>query len=204
MSTSSAHSLGLAATPAELVAAARQMHERGWVPATSGNLSVRHGLGALMSPSGISKGELSPSGLVSVDEHGHAASGTPSAETLLHLAIYRRFPEAQAVLHAHSTNAVVLSRKVEATIELVDYELSKALSGISDHQTVVRIPVIANDQDMRRLAPVVDAALTRTESRWAFVLKGHGVYAWGNTVAQALRHLEALDVLFGYQLLEAR
>jgi methylthioribulose-1-phosphate dehydratase len=177
---------------------------RGWVPATSGTLSLRRGTGAFMSPSGISKGSLRPEGLVLVDELGRAAAGTPSAETLLHVLIYRRFPEAQVVQHAHSTNAAVLSRRVEATITLEGYELCKALDGITDHQTIVRIPVIANDQDMARLAPVVDAALTRTESRWAFVLKGHGVYAWGQSVAQALRHLKALEVLFGYQLQETR
>jgi methylthioribulose-1-phosphate dehydratase len=187
-----------------LLQAGRLMHERGWVPATSGNLSLRFGSGALLSPSGVSKGALRAEALVPVDAQGRSTTGTPSAETALHLLIYRRFPEAAAVLHAHSTNAVVLSRLVEGDLELQGYELAKALRGVTDHLTAVRVPVIANEQDMALLAPRVEAAIDRSGTRWAFVLKGHGVYAWGNSVEEALRHLEALDALFGCQLLELR
>jgi methylthioribulose-1-phosphate dehydratase len=192
------------ATLEELLAAARFLDAKGWVPATSGNLSVRAEAGAWISPSGVDKGELTAQAMVRVDAAGRSTQGTPSAETLLHLLIYRRFPDALAVLHAHGPNGVVLSRLVPGDFELHGYELAKVLRGVPDHLTGVRIPVIDNDQDMPRLVPVVEAAIARCESRWAFMLRGHGLYVWGRSVAEARRHFEALEVLFGYQLMELR
>jgi len=190
-------------SPEALVAAGRAMHARGWVPATSGNLSVRHPDGGLyISPSGVDKGALVASAFVHVDADGAAHGGAPSAELGLHQLVYAREPEAQIVLHAHSTNAVLLSRRVGAEVALHGFELQKALRGVVTHDIVVRIPVLDNDQDMTALAPRVSAALDHTGSRWAFVLRGHGIYAWGRTVSEAMRHLEALDVLFACALAE--
>jgi len=98
---------------------------------------------------------------------------------------------------------VLLSRRVRDEVVLQGFELQKALRGVVTHEGVVRIPVLDNDQDMVALAPRVAAALDHTGSRWAFVLRGHGVYAWGRTVPEALRHLEALDVLFACALAES-
>lgn len=188
----------------ELLVAARFLEAKGWVPATTGNLSIRAEQGAWISPSGVDKGQLTAQAMVRVDAAGRSEQGTPSAETLLHLMIYRRFPDAAAVLHAHGPNGVVLSRLVAGDFELHGYELAKVLRGVPDHLTHVRIPVIENDQDMPRLVPIVEAAIARAESRWAFMLRGHGLYAWGRTVAEARRHFEALEVLFGYRLMELR
>jgi methylthioribulose-1-phosphate dehydratase len=138
-----------------------------------------------------------------VGDDGVAHGGAPSAELGLHQLVYARDPEAQVVLHAHSTNAVLLSRRVGTEVTLHGFELQKALRGVVTHDAVVRIPVLDNDQDMVALAPRVAAALDHTGSRWAFVLRGHGVYAWGRTVPEALRHLEALDVLFACALAES-
>src|SRR5579875_3344276 len=78
-----------------LVAAGRRMDTRGWVPATSGNLSARLGDGAMaITRSGVHKGFLSPRDIIAVDFDGHSLTpgGRPSAETLLHCQLYRLWP----------------------------------------------------------------------------------------------------------------
>ena len=80
----------------------------------------------------------------------------PSAETLLHTQLYSWRPEIGAVLHTHSVNATVLSRLTpEDFIEFEDYELQKAFSGVSTHESRVRVPIFDNDQDIARLAAKV-------------------------------------------------
>jgi methylthioribulose-1-phosphate dehydratase len=117
-----------------LLAACHWIGEKGWCPATGGNMSLRlDDRHCLVSESGKDKGSLSESDflLVETATNGHVPSGrTPSAETGLHTLIYRLYPQIGAVLHTHSVNATVLSR-VESSERLVlqGYEMQKSLAG---------------------------------------------------------------------------
>lgn len=64
--------------------------------------------------------------------------------------------------------------------------------------------MVANDQDIDRLAAAADAALDAAPGARAYLIEGHGVYAWGSDLAAAARHLEALDYLLGIELELAR
>jgi len=89
-----------------LAAAARRLHERGLVAAAEGNLSLRlSGGGWLVTPSGRCKGELGPRDAVRIDAAGGGAAGRRSSEWPLHAAVYRCWPEAVAVVHAHPPTA---------------------------------------------------------------------------------------------------
>jgi methylthioribulose-1-phosphate dehydratase len=172
------------------------------VPATSGNFSARLSDGTIaVTVSGKHKGHLQLDDIMLVDAEGQSLDGKkPSAETLLHTSIYRRFPEARAVLHPHSVNATLASRIFGQEIVLEDYELLKAFSGIDTHETRIVIPVFANDQNIARLAGEVERYLDRHGAIHAYVIAGHGFYTWGGSVAEALRHLEALEFLFECEL----
>jgi methylthioribulose-1-phosphate dehydratase len=186
------------ARAAELIAAGRFFFERGWVPATAGNFSARLDERHMaVTVSGRHKGELTEDGLLVVDLDGNVISEgkRPSAETFLHIIMYRRSPQIGAVLHTHSVNATVLSRISPDGLMLEDYEVLKALPGIDSHQTRLKVPVFANDQDIRQLAARVDDAMNRDPGIAGYLIEGHGLYTWGRDVADARRHMEAFEFL---------
>ncbi|MEY4211190.1 MAG: hypothetical protein RLZ92_1571 [Pseudomonadota bacterium] len=96
----------------QLIAAGRFIDSKGWVPATSGNFSARLSDGTIaITVSGRHKGHLQRDDIMLIDANGDSLDGKkPSAETLLHTSIYRRYPEVQSVLHPHSMNATLAAR----------------------------------------------------------------------------------------------
>jgi methylthioribulose-1-phosphate dehydratase len=192
----------ITARGAELIAAGRELYARGMVPATSGNFSARLPDGdILITVSGAHKGRLDPSRLMLIDAGGRSLDGRrPSAETALHVQLYRRFPDCRAVLHPHPASATLLSRLRNGPCVLQGYELLKALPGIDTHDRAVTIPNFANTQDIDSLAREVDTWMDAHGPAPAYLIAGHGFYTWGDSVEAALRHVEALDFLFDCEL----
>ncbi len=188
----------------ELIGNIGELAARGWTPATSSNFSMRlDDRHAAITVSGRDKGRLVEDDIMVVDFDGQgvATAHRPSAETLLHTQLYRRFPEIGCVLHTHSTVQTVASRLFagQGHIRLEGYELLKALHGNSTHETAIDVPVFANTQDMTELAAQVDALLDR-QALWGYLIDGHGLYAWGRDMAEARRHLEAFEFLLNCEL----
>ena len=186
----------------ELIAAGRFIDSKGWVPATSGNFSARLADGNIaITVSGRHKGQLQRDDIMLIDPQGQSLDGQkPSAETLLHTSLYQRYPAVQAILHPHSINATLAARLFKTEIVLEDYELLKALAGIDTHETRISIPIFANDQNIPRLAAQVDTFLDQQGDTHAYIIAGHGFYTWGGSVAETLRHLEALEFLFDCEI----
>ena len=168
---------------------------------TSGNFSVMvssRPFALLMTPSGAHKGRLKASDLLLVDAHGRAKSGArkPSAETLLHLEIIRA-RGAGAVLHTHSVWSTILSERHAHTggLAIEGYEMLKGLGGVQTHEHREWIPILANDQDMPRLAGRLCEALGSQPAAHAVLFGGHGLYTWGKDVDEAARHVEILEFL---------
>jgi len=182
----------------ELIAAGRFIDSKGWVPATSGNFSALLSDGNIaITVSGRHKGCLQRDDIMLIDSAGVSLDGKkPSAETLLHTSLYQRFPKTRAILHPHSINATLISRLFKDEIFLENYELLKALSGIDTHETRVAIPIFANDQNIPRLAAVIERYIETHGEIPGYIIASHGFYTWGESVADALRHLEALEFLF--------
>ncbi|MDH5181431.1 MAG: methylthioribulose 1-phosphate dehydratase [Gammaproteobacteria bacterium] len=187
---------------AELIAAGQSLYALGMVPATSGNFSARLSSGHLaITVSGCHKGRLQEENIMLVDAQGGTLDGRrSSAETGLHVQIYRRFPEARAILHPHSVNATLLSRLNQGHLVLQDYEILKAFPGINTHDCSVVVPIFDNDQDIVRLAENVDQYVEAEGNIHGYLIKGHGFYTWGNSVEDALRHVEAFEFLFDCEL----
>lgn len=186
----------------ELIEAGRLLHGAGSVPATSGNFSARLSDGRLaLTVSGRHKGRLTRQDILLADAAGRSLDDRqPSAETALHVQIYRRFPEIRAVLHPHSVNATLLSLRCRQDLMLAGYELLKAFPGIDSHEARLRVPVFTNDQDIDRLAAEVAPALDATDAIHGYLIAGHGYYTWGASVEEALRHVEAFEFLFDCEL----
>ena len=185
-----------------LIQAGRFFHQRGWVPATSSNFSMRLDDGQLaITASGYHKGDLSEAALMRVDTHGQALEDRrPSAETLLHTALYQRFPQVGTVLHTHSVNATVLSRLHQTQLVFEDYELLKAFSGVATHETRIVVPIFPNDQDIARLSRVIEQWMDAHPPIHGYLIAGHGLYTWGANMVETMRHIEAFEFLFECEL----
>ncbi|WP_447758414.1 methylthioribulose 1-phosphate dehydratase [Pseudomonas moraviensis] len=188
----------------QIVDAGCFLYGRGWSPATSSNYSTRLSPSeALLTVSGKHKGQLSVDDVLATDLSGNSLEPgkKPSAETLLHTQLYSWRAEIGAVLHTHSVNATVLSRLTpEAFIEFEDYELQKAFSGISTHESRVCVPIFDNDQDIARLAAKVQPWLDAHPDCVGYLIRGHGLYTWGAQMSDALRQIEAFEFLFECEL----
>lgn len=187
----------------EIIEAGHFLHQRGWVPATSSNFSTRLNDGSIaITVSGFHKGKLTEDGVMRVDAKGNAIDSDllPSAETVLHTLIYERYPEMGAVLHSHSVAATVLSLAMGEQLLFEQYELLKAFSGVTTHDTRFVVPIFENDQDVPRLAACVNDYMDSHPPIHAFLVRGHGLYTWGAHMQEALRHIEALEFLFQCQL----
>src|SRR5215207_7846421 len=187
---------------ANLASTAKSFHARGWLLGTSGNLSVvvqREPLRLAMSPSGVDKGELEPDQLLSIDENARVVSrhsGKPSDETLLHLRIVKE-RGAGAVLHTHSVWNTILSDlyAAEGGVTIEGYEMLKGLQGVRSHEHSEWLPIVENSQDMPALAGTVSETLNRHKAAHGFLVRRHGLYSWGEDLAQAKRHIEIIEFL---------
>jgi ribulose-5-phosphate 4-epimerase/fuculose-1-phosphate aldolase len=85
------------------------------------------------------------------------------------------------------------TRSLLGYLRLTDLEMLKGLEGIHSHTTPIAIPILANSQDMRHLS---QCALPHLASApYGILIAGHGLYAWGDSLLQARRHLEILEFL---------
>ena len=114
--------------------------------------------------------------------------------------------------HTHYQSITLLSKlscpsgEREGWIKLTGLEMLKGLEGIKSHVEEVQIPVLANDQDLKRLSAAAQPLLP--EAPHGLLIAGHGLYAWGANLEMAKSHLEILEFLlenlWREQLLTAR
>jgi methylthioribulose-1-phosphate dehydratase len=189
----------LAEAAAALAEAGQRMDARNWVPGSAGNLSARIDEETIaITRSGVHKGRLLSSDIIEVNLDGtpREQGQKPSAETLLHCQLYRLFGPIGAVLHGHSVAATVLSMAGE--ISFSGYEIIKAF-GFATHEVAVDLPIFENDQNIARLAECLEPHLAG-EPPIGYVIRGHGIYAWGTSVEHAFWRLEALEFLLQCEL----
>ena len=183
-----------------LIALGRRFDARNWVLGTSGNFSAvlqPDPLRLAITRSGTHKGQLTRDDILEFgDGRVLAGDGASSAETLLHVEIYRR-RGAGSVLHTHSIWSTLLSHRYAELggLAIKGYEMLKGLSGVTTHEHREWLPILDNDQDVPRLAAEVARVLDERPDCHGFLLRRHGLYTWGATVADAARHVEILEFL---------
>lgn len=182
-----------------------ELAERGWFPATSGNLSVRVGeftpdrFAFAVTSSGRDKSKHTAEDYLIVDGGGRPIEPTklkPSAETLIHCEIYR-LTGCGAVFHVHTVfNNIVSELYAEAgSVPFQGVELIKAFN-IWEEDARIEVPILPNYADIAKIAGLVEGRLNPKIP--GIVLRNHGIYAWGANVFEAKRHLEAFEFLFEY------
>ncbi|KAA1173704.1 methylthioribulose 1-phosphate dehydratase [Marinobacter salinexigens] len=188
-----------------IISAGRFLYGRGWSPATSSNYSARIDENHIaITVSGRHKGELGSGDVMVVDLTGQPVQSQckSSAETRLHTVLYQIFPDVGAILHTHSVKATVLSRLLPAgkPLSLEGYELQKAFSGVQTHESTLDVPVFENTQDIDALAEQTKCWFEQHPEQPGYLIRGHGLYTWGKTMADCLRHVEAFEFLFECEL----
>ena len=172
----------------KLCACGHSLFARGLTFGTSGNLSVRLPDGGwLMTPTNISLGDLDPARLSHLDETGRVVSGdAPTKEAFLHLSMYRKRPQCEAVVHLHSTHAVAVSC-------LCGLDVSDCLPPLTAYYVmrIGRLPLIRyfppGDQ---ALAQEVEAVAT---THHAVLLANHGPVVSGTSLDAAMSATEELE-----------
>jgi L-fuculose-phosphate aldolase len=160
-----------------VVRTAQGLDAAGFCPSKSGNVSIRHGAGMLITPSGLPYAAMQADDIVEIDLEGRRTGGSErkaSSEWPFHAAIYKARPDAAAIVHTHSPYATALSC---ARRGIPAFHYMIALAGGSD----IRCAPYATFGTQA----LADNAVTALEGRRAVLLANHGVIAIGQTLEGA-------------------
>ena len=162
------------------------LYDRGYAAANDGNLSVRVGEDRLLiTPSGVGKGRMTPDMLLVTDLDGQVVEGDrhPSSETKRHLIVYRRRPDAGAVVHAHppvSTAFAVCRRGLETPY------LAELAAGLGTVPCTPSFAMLSTDEVPESVEPYLP-------DHNAVLLANHGALAWGADLWEAFDRLETVE-----------
>ena len=138
-----------------------------------GNISALRGNKIVITKSGSMLDELDRTQLVEVDLSGPCPQdATASTETCVHRAVYQG-TTAQSVIHTHSPYTVALS--------LIEAEQVEPIDGEGRH-FLGPMPLVDAEFGTSDLAVKVSVAL---HSHNACIARGHGVFAQGQSLAEA-------------------
>lgn len=188
----------------ELAEVKAELAARDWFFATSGNLSIKvtdDPLTFLVTASGKDKRKQTDEDFLLVDASGNPVENTnlkPSAETLLHVEIYKK-TNAGCSLHVHTIDNNVISELYgdEGEVAFSGQEIIKAF-GIWEEDAVIRIPIIPNYAHIPTLAK--EFAKHVNGDAGAVLIRNHGITVWGRDAFEAKKFLEAWEFLFSWHV----
>lgn len=169
----------------EIVHFGKLLHQNRLIAATDGNLSVRmDNARILCTPTLMSKGFMAPDDLVVVDQQGKKVSGTRevSSEIAMHLLIYSRRPDINAVVHAHPPTATGYAAAGIALDRALCSEIIVTLGSVplANYETP-GTPELAE-----ALAPLV-------AEHDAILMANHGVVTCGADLLNAYMNMETVE-----------
>jgi len=179
-----------------------KLYNRGWFPATSGNLSYKlhdNPLYFAITSSGKDKGTVSHEDVIFVDKDAKPIEKTrlkPSAETKVHSQIYQK-TDAGMVIHIHTVNNNFVSEIYfeDGFVPIKNIEMIKALD-IWKENAYIKVPIIENYFNLDKLAEEAGKAVNPEVP--AVLIRNHGIYTWGRNEFEAKRHVEAFEFMFEY------
>lgn len=190
---------------AALVEVARDFHQRGWMSGTAGNLSVRTDDNNFwITASGRPKGMLDENDFLLVriqdgEVVERAAPGNkPSAETVIHRAIYALFPDARACLHGHSVDGCLVSGRAKRAAKVLRLPAIEMLKGfdIWKQNPKVDLPLFENTLEVTKIATEIGKRLGKTPPALsALMIRGHGATVWGHGLQEAYNRFECLEFI---------
>lgn len=179
-----------------------KLYQKGWFPATSGNLSYKlhdDPLYFAITSSGKDKSVVTHEDVIFVDKDAIPIENTklkPSAETKIHSKIYQK-TDAGMVIHIHTANNNFISEIFfeDGFVPLKNMEMIKALD-IWKEDAYIEVPIIENWFNLDKLAEEAGKAINPQIP--AILIRNHGIYAWGKNEFEAKRHIEAFEFMFEY------
>jgi L-fuculose-phosphate aldolase len=169
----------------EIVSLGKMLHQRGYVAAMDGNLSVRLNKGRILAtPTAMSKGIMRPSDMVIVDMEGRRLSGrrNVSSEIAMHLLIYRLRPDIRAVVHAHPPTATGFAAAGMALNKPLVCEVVIGLGSIP----LAKYGTPGTPELSKSLEPLIP-------EYDAILMSNHGVVAYGTDLQQAYMKMETVE-----------
>ena len=169
-----------------IVDTCRALNARNFLAAADGNVSVRlSDEEILITPAGLNKSRVSPQDMAVITLANEIRSGTPSSERLMHLEVYRRCPQARAVVHAHPPVAIAWTIARPELRELPAECMSELILAVG------RVPVVpyARPGTLEmgtNLHPFLPACR-------ALVLARHGALSWGESLEEAYNGMERIE-----------
>lgn len=163
----------------------KRMYDRSFVAANDGNISIRTGPDSIIcTPTGVSKGFMTPDMLVKLNLKGDKVSGNlkPSSEIKMHLRVYMENIEAMAVAHAHPP--------VATSFAIAGIQLDKALLP----EAVVllgTVPIAPYATPGTQEVP--DSIAPYCNKHNAVLLANHGALTWGRDITEAFHRMESLE-----------
>lgn len=179
----------------DIVNAGKKLYNMGYLAGTSGNISVRLPDNTiLITPSGVNKAESYPDLIVKTDINGNyiCGQGKPSTEIKMHMAIYKKRADINAVVHAHPSFATGFAASGVALDQKV---LPEAILILGD------VPLVEYSTPSTNEVP--DNLEKYLHGRNAFLLANHGALTLGSDLAGAVHRMETLE-LFAKVILIAR
>ncbi|MBG9586135.1 class II aldolase/adducin family protein [Cytobacillus firmus] len=163
----------------------RRIYNKNFVAANDGNISIKVNDRELWtSPTGVSKGFLTPDMMVKMDLSGNVLEGElkPSSEVKMHLRVYQENTEAKAVVHAHPP--------VATSFAIAGISLEKPVSP----EAIVllgKVPVAPYATPGTQEVPDSIAPYCRDYN--AVLLANHGALTWGRNITEAFFRMESLE-----------
>lgn len=177
----------------------RQFYTLGWVSGTGGGISIREGDKIYMAPSSVQKERIKPEDVFELDLKGEVCKAPESGLKLsechpLFMNAYQ-LRDAGAVIHSHSLNAMMATLLFNDTFKISNFEMLKGIKGYGAFDTL-EVPIIPNTAREAELTESMREAMIKNPKTSAILVKGHGVYVWGDTWAKAKTQAECYDYLF--------
>lgn len=171
----------------DLVRFSRRLYRLGFMPGTSGNLSVRldrHRL--LVTPTGISKALVKAADMVIVDLNGIMLAGTKkvTSEISMHLAVYHLRQDVKAVVHSHPPIATAFACSGRALDEMICQEAVMTLGAVP----LAQYATTGTDEVAASLAPLIP-------DHEAILMANHGAVSYGETLLDAFLKMETVEHL---------
>ncbi|MBT2687463.1 class II aldolase/adducin family protein [Bacillus sp. ISL-47] len=163
----------------------RRVYNKNFVAANDGNISIKTGVNEIWTtPTGVSKGFMTPDMMVKMDLSGNILEGThkPSSEVKMHLRVYQENPAATAVVHAHPP--------VATSFAIAGISLDKPVSP----EAIVllgKVPVAPYATPGTQEVP--DSIAPYCKDYNAVLLANHGALTWGRDITEAYFRMESLE-----------
>ena len=169
----------------EICEVGHRLYDKGFVAANDGNISVKiNDHEFYCTPTGVSKGSLTPDMIIKVDENGNKLEGklNPSSEIKMHMRVYRERPDVTAVVHAHPPVATAFT---VAGVELDQYILPEAVL------TIGNVPTCKYGTPSTMEIP--DSLEPFIQKHDAFLLENHGALTVGCNLTKAFFIMEEVE-----------